>query len=135
MIKWGYTLSLILTILIYLFVGVMTIIINNSYNTYVEWFEYLKNIQYNDAKIKKIWIVRLIMRIIGSSKFLLALSLYLKNLGLLIIYFRNSNGSLKKYIKLLVILYLIVANIVWNILVYLGISISGVVWVFIKGLF
>jgi hypothetical protein len=135
MIKFGYIISLVLSILIYLLLGVFVIKINNSYGTFIEWFEYLKNLKDNNAEIKKIKIIRFIMRVIGSNKFLLAVLLYLKNPGLLIIYFRNSNGSLKKYIKLFVILYLISANVVWNIIVYYGVSVSKIVWIFIKGLF
>lgn len=135
MIKFGYVPSLVLTILIYLLIGIIYIKINNSYGTFIEWFEYLKKFKDNDVEIKRIKIIRFIMRVIGSNKFLLAVLLYLKNPGLLIIYFRNSNGSLKKYIKLLVILYLIAANIVWNIIVYYGVSVTKILWVFIKGLF
>lgn len=131
----GYVLSYLITTLIYILLGVLYLKIYALYKNELRMFEDLKEIQNTDLEVKKKWVIRLILKIVGSKQLLLVIVLYLKNPGLLIVWLRINSKYSEFKIKFIVGLYLFSISAIWNLIIYLGISTLEKTWLFVKELF
>lgn len=129
LIDWGlnsflmyelhYWLSTLITTTIYLIIGFTTVKLYDDKKRDSFGFEALKiNREESDNQNN---LGQLVVKIIKTG-FLF----YLKNAGLFVIYFRKGSnlydGFADKNMRRFFIIYLVLINILWNILVYLGVS-------------
>jgi len=125
MSKLGYIVSLTLTTLIYLFIGIVTIKIYDFYKIDCLMIEALKKSQYNNTPIENNGvIVKLILKWAQKNKIVLEILLASQNTGLVVIYLRDGfysyNGFYGKNIKLFFFIYSFVISIYWNTVIYIG---------------
>lgn len=129
MIELGYWLSTLITTVIYLILGFMTVRLYDSKKIDSFGFEFTKNTREEWNNIKNLG--QLVMELFRTG-FLF----YLKNAGLFVIYFRKGsylyNGFTDKNMKRFFIMYLIFINILWNMLVLIGISVFKLIFSFPK---
>lgn len=123
--EFGFIISLTTTTLIILLVGIISIKIYDFYKIDCLMIEALKKSQYdNDQIVDKGVVVKLILKWANKNKTVLGLLLASQNLGLVVIYFRDSfylyNGFSGKNIKLFFFIYSIIISIYWNTVVYTG---------------
>lgn len=140
MIEVGPFFSFILTTIIYLFIGIKSLRMYDSRKTDIFWFQELRIAQKNHEQIEtKNYLIKFVLKKNRKNKFFLGLLLSFKNLALPIIYFRNEedefNGFKGKNIKLYFTCYLLITNLSWNLMIFLGISFWGIIWNFIKIIF
>lgn len=129
LIDWGlnyylmyelhYLLSTLITTAIYLIIGFTTVKLYDDKKKDSFGFEALKIDREESDNQNNLGL--LVVKIIKTS-FLF----YLKNAGLFVIYFRKGSylydGFTDKNMRRFFIIYLVLINILWNILVYLGLS-------------
>lgn len=141
MITVGYKSSLLYTTFIYLFIGITSLWIYDYFKTDVFWLESLKKDQLSSTKIKnknKNHLINFILKN-NTAKSLLELLLYFKNPAFWVVYSRDGNhlynGFAGKNIKLHFTYYLLIMNIYWNTMVYLGLSLWKIIWKLILVIF
>jgi hypothetical protein len=129
MIELGYWLSTLITTIIYLIIGFATVRMYDSKK--IDSFGFESSKYTRDEWDSKKNLGQLVMQIFRTG-FLF----YLKNAGLFVIYFRKGpylyNGFTDKNMRRFFVIYLIFINILWNILVLLGISVFKVIFAFLK---
>jgi len=140
MMEVGYKSSLLYTTFTYLFIGTISLWIYDYYKIDVFWLESLKKDQFDNAKIKnKNSLIKFILKQNEATKLLLELVLFFKNPAFWVIYFREGeylyNGFAGKNIKLHFTYYLLIMNIYWNTMVYLGLSLWKIIWKLIVFIF
>ena len=118
MIKFDYVISLIITTIIYVFVGIISV------RLYDRKGEDLFGIERNKTFLQKVKRPTIIGRIIALfALFVFGLISSLKNTRLPVIIFRDGsnlyNGFSGKYIKLIFLVYALIINVSWNIFIYL----------------
>jgi len=117
--KFSYIGSIIITLFIYLLIGIISVKIYDFYKIDCLRIEILKKAQYdNDQIVDKSNIVKLILKWTNKSKFVLGILLAGQNSGLAVIYLRDSfylyNGFHGKNIKLYFFIYSLIISIYWN---------------------
>ena len=129
MVELGYWSSTLITTAIYLIIGFTTVRMYDSKKIDSYGFEFTKNTREEWNNIKNLG--QLVVELFKTG-FLF----YLKNAGLFVIYFRKGsylyNGFADKNMKRFFIIYLILINILWNVLVLLGISVFKLIFSFLK---
>lgn len=142
MIELGYIRSVIITTLIYLFIGIISIKIYDTHKVDYFWLESLKRAQakYARSQIKNgSFFYRFILRRGWFNRLAISSVFSLKNPGLTVIYLRKGsyryNGFSGKNIKLHFAIYLLFANVFWNEIVLLLAPIFKIIGLFIGKLF
>lgn len=129
MIELHYWLSTLITTTIYLIIGFVTVRRYDSKETDSFGFEAIKGTREELNNKKNLG--QLVMEIFRTG-FLF----YLKNAGLFVIYFRKGSnlydGFTDKNMRNFFLIYLVLINILWNVLVLLGISVFRIIFAFFK---
>lgn len=131
-IELGYFISLIISTLIYIIVGIISVKIYDHYRTDCLWIEALKETQYNNEQIPvPNHLIRFILKWSKKDGIVLRFLLSLKNTGLMVIYYRDGfklyNGFTGKNLKLLFLINSFIINLYWYLVLYTGFSL----WKFI----
>lgn len=117
MVEFGYVISLITTTLIYIIIGIISV---KLYDNKGEDLFGVENYKENKKTSKR----SILGYIINFFKiFILGLILSLKNTGLVVIVFRAGsylyNGFTGNFIKIIFLVYALIINVAWNILMYI----------------
>lgn len=123
MIEFGYRKSFIITSLIYIFIGLISVVIHDWIGKDII---FMRKWRENQKKITayKNPFVKFLMKRSFFNKLVICFGLSFKNLGLLILYLRKKNGN---WVDTIVLgFYFLIAavsiNLYWNAMVYSGIS-------------
>lgn len=133
---YDYLKCFLYTNIIYLMIGIISLLIYDYYKIDICGLESLKKAQENKEAIEdESWLIKFILQRDKKNKFFLGLLLSFKNPSLPVIYFREGfnlfNGFTKIKIGISFVLYIIIINIYWNTMVYLGISLWDIIKILI----
>ncbi len=137
MVESGFTISLIITNIIYIIIGIVSVLIYDNYGIDVLWLEEWKYSQENKIQTTKSnKLIAFLNKGAQKRNWILCLALTFKNPGLFVIYFRTGsylyNGFKGKNVKLFFLLNNFIMNMYWNTTVFFGIPILTLLIVLIK---
>jgi len=126
-IKYGYTISLILTIIIYLLIGVLSVVLYDQYKKDFLLIEALKRKLANNEEISASnKLICFIIRWIHKGKFVLGILSSFKNPGLLVLLYRDGfdlyNGFTGKNIWWSFLRNIFLIQIYYHLFLYTGFS-------------
>ncbi len=137
MIKFDYAISLSITFLIYILIGIFSVKIYDKYRKDCLWIEALKEALHKDQGFpQKNKIIKRILRWTKRNNTILSLSLSWMNTGLVVIFRRPGfylyNGFTGRSIKLVFLVNSLIINIYWNTVIFVLVPIFILLWDILK---
>lgn len=124
-IEFGIFSSFIFSTIVYLFVGIISVVWYDKHKTDCLGLEAFKEAQEKNTQIENSnRLIKFILNQTKNNKKKIGLLLSFKNPGLVVIYLRDNhhlyNGFTGKNIKRVFLVNLLLLNLYWNITIYLG---------------
>jgi len=140
MAEFGYFISFLITTVIYILIGILSVNIYDSSQSDCLWVEEYKHSKDSGKSIiVQNRIIRFVEKWANKNKYILGLLLSFKNPGLYVIFFRKGsylfNGFSERKIKILFLVNIIIINVYWNTIVYSGMPFFILIWHLIKKLY
>ena len=127
--EMGYLSSVLVTTIIYILIGILSVKIYDYCKKDYLLIEALKDAEKNNQTSELNFIIKLILKWSKKrkNKNILGLILASQNPGLVVIYYREGsflyNGFAGKNMKIFFFINLLIVNVYWNTAIYTGVSI------------
>ena len=125
--EMGYLSSVLVTTIIYILIGILSVKIYDYCKKDYLLIEALKDAEKNNQTSELNFIIKLILKWTRKNKTILGLLLASQNPGLIVIYYREGsflyNGFVGKNMKIFFFINLLIVNVYWNTAIYTGVSI------------